>query len=563
MSNYFGEDISKFLNSSQNPLIKLDSLISSIDYLMPQIQNFLLNLNISPDTFKFMNSSNYKVYTSLINTEIINSVSVNKGYNYITIQSIYPSFDIDLYINSIDQNIYYVYNNIYEIYINYNKDFNLYKSLCILYNNSPQEYTNYLLQYDAGFNPFNFIHNCKPYNLDYDFSNIAVFPFLYEYMFILKCYESCTDTKTKLSELIFKNNKYSKSLLKACFEQYIFLNKEQILETIIIYFCKNILSLGNSISNIFIDQIKNLLLSTFDTLINDFNNDIEIDKALNNITTSIVYDSSLQLYSYTALKYLHENIYNQSDNYFTFTNHFSYFIQEEDNIKKQILDWMSKNTEYLNSLIIISYKYNLTPLFFLNSFYASHVTVINTLVNNLSNLYNVDEYLSKINITSTNITNIKNFIGNNKIVFNSNIIKYTCTLYFKQLIFNFMESDTFINWLLKIFYPKLITSINSLYLTKLYDHKHIDILKILFNTIFLNDIKSNNFAPLYVNNMCEDFETAIDSVTYNVNNINDLFINSINSIFKDNLDFQNILSNFFRSSVVSKYLEGILKSYSI
>jgi len=569
MSNYFGKDISKFLNSSQNPLFKLDSLNFSINYLknnILQTQNTLLNLNISQDIFKTINCSNYKLYTSLVHTEIINSIPIRKGYNSISIQSIYTDFDIDIYINSIDQNVYYIYNNLYNIYLNFNQDFNLYKCLTFLYNNNSQDYINSLLQHNLEFKPFNYIHNCNSYDENYNFENIAVFPFLYEYIFILKAYEFCSNIKSKTSELIFENDLnsiYSKSSIKIYFEQYIENNKTTILNTIIQYFCKNVLSLGNSISNNFIDQIRNNLLDSMDILIDEFKNNSEIDRLLNDITVSIVQDISLQIYSHSTLKYIHETLYNQNDDYFTFTSNFSYFVQDEENIKKQILNWMVGNTEYLNALELISYKYKLNPLFFLNSFYASHITIVDTLINNISNLYNINEYVSKINITSENISNISDFIRNNKVIFNEGIINYTCIIHFKKLISNFINSDIFINWLLKVFYPKIIKSINLIYLINIYDYKHIDILKLIFNIIFVDSIINNTFMPTYVNNMVLDFETIIDESNIDTSFINDDFINSINLIFNDTKFFQDTISNFFRSSVVSKYLEGILESYSI
>lgn len=565
MSSYFGEDISKFLNSSQSPSLKLDFLTSSFNYLINNglyNQNSLQNLNISQDIFETMNVSNYKLYTSLVKTEIVNSIPIRKGYNYISIQSIYTDFDIDMYIDNINQNIYYIYNNIYNIYINYNHDFNLYKGLSFLYNDNSQEYINYLLQYDPEFKPFNYIHNCEPFNLEYDFDNIIVFPFIYEYIFILKAYENCSNINSKLLNLIFGNNTYSKASIKNYFEQYIENNKIDIINKIINYFCKDIFSLGNT-SNIFIDRIRDNLLSTMDELVTEFKNSPEIDEILNGITSTITNDINLQLYSYSTLKYLHENLYNQNDDYFTFTNNFSYFVQDEMNIKKQILDWMVENTEYLNSLELLSCKYKISPLFFLNSFYSSHITIVDTLINNITNLYNINEYLSKINITAQNILNISNFISNNKIIFNEDAVKYASIIHFKKLISKFINSDIFMNWAMKTFYPKFIKSVNSRYPIIIDSYKHIDILKLVLNIIFVNDIISNNFMPTYVNNMIIDFETGIDLTEYDTTSINADFLQNINSIFTDDKYFQDIISNFFRSSIVSKYLDGILESYSI
>jgi len=595
MSTYFSEDISKFLNTSQNPIYKLNFFKNSFNYLVNNTlysQKYLPNLNVSQN----IDATNYKLFTSLSKKTTIDNIPMKIGYSPISIQSSYITvnddmyssaiqqdlysiikkiydpisirslsidFNIDMYLNLIQQDIYYIHNNIYDIYLKSEKDFNLYQSMSILNNNLPSDYINYLLQYNLNFKPFCYIHNCEPFNLQYNFDTVVVFPFIYEYIFLLKAYEECSNLKDKLSTLIFKDNAYSKRSIKLYFSDYIINNRNDILTKITEYFYKNVFLLGKTISESFINQINTLLIPTFTDLITKFQNSLEVDKLLSDLTVTLIYDLSLQLYSYTSLKYLHENIYNVEDNYFTFTNNFSYFITEEENIKKKIFDWMLENTEYLKSLEIINYKYKLDPLFFINSFYVSHSTIVDTLINNVSNLIDINEYLSKIFITSDNMTNLSDFISTNKIIFNEEIIRYGCIIHFKKLISKFINSEEFLDWLLKTFYPTFIKTLNSIYPINKDDYSYIDTLKFLFNVIFIEDMILNKFAPIYVDNIILDFEDIVNNLTYTPTSINSDFIKLITSIFDNNKFLKEIISTFFRSSFISKYLEGILNPYSI
>lgn len=560
MSNYFNEDLSKFFNSSQNPEYKLNFLISAFSNL----SNFLINkTKIIPDLYKLqkilenIDISFYKLY----NVDHLTSSTI--GYNSVSIQSIYMDSNYDININSIDKNILNVYELVYDIYNSCDKDMGLFRSLSILYNTNTYNYITYLLQYSFTLNPFHFIHNCEKYPTTYNYDDLIVFPFIYQYVFFLKVYESSSDINSIASTLISTKPTYSKSKLIDYFKEYIDINKNTIIIKIITYFNNNIFLLGDIISPTFINNIIAILTDSILNLKSIFETCPEVDDLLNEITALIVHDIIIQSYSYTTLTNLYTDGYYNTDELFTFSSNIDYFNKELNIIKSQISDWLNLNVEYLSNLELLSYKYKMSPLFFLNSYYILNSGIVDALSSNSINLIDIEQYLLKITITNTNVSNIKTYIENKKILFNQDTIKYSILIHFKKLISVFINSDLFTTWILTDLYPKIISINNNIYPVNTDNsYKNIDILKLLFNVIFTNDLISNILFKTYTDTLILDFKTVLNTITVDVN-ITDSFKDSVNTIFLDNKHFQDIISNFFRASVVSKYINGLLTPYSI
>jgi len=568
MTNYFGEHISRFFNESQNPSVKLEFIKSSFSYITNYISKNkkLPNINDISQILSSLDYSIYKFYNSLLKTEIENGISISRGYNTVSIQSLTTSFDIDLYLTNLSPSNIQTYSDIYTIYNNCNQDLNLYKCLSFMCNNNSTNYINYFLQYNPKFNPFYYIHNCNPYEIPYSYENIAVFPFIYQYVYLLRCFEISSNFTDLLSDTLLSSLKYNKNQLLSYFENYININNTNILNRFSEYFYKNILLLGKDISNSFKMAFKNILSGSISELINIFKNCLDVDIILNDLSVSIIYDSIMQTYSYTTFKYLHDSIYSFDNIYFTFSDNYQFFILDEENIKKQILNWMIENQSQLNYLEFLSFKFKEKPLFFINSHYSIHTNLIDYLYNNMSILYNLSDYLSKISVTDNNIQNIITFINNNGLIFTEDIISYTSIIYFKKLINSFINSNEFMDWIMTSFCPKLDISVKSIYPIELDIYKYIDDIKLLFNIIFVDDIINDKFFPDYISNMKTDFNSNIQNVIVypNLNDkINSSLTTIINSTFMDNKYLQNIINNFFRSSIVSKYLEGILATHSI
>lgn len=552
--NYFGVDISKFFNSSQNSTIKLDYLKSIFKYLT---DNVLINRSKLPDIRLIQKSLNsidatfYKFYDTLTYSDGI----IQKGFNQLLIKEKTINFDFDIHITDINLEITNTYSNIYNIYLNCNQDLNLYRSLSFINNNKTSDYINYIFQYNLTFNPFYFIYNCKEKEA-IDNSNIAVFPFIYHYAFLLKIYENYSDVKSKVSSIIFKSsNIYTKEKIKTYFLNYITNNKTSIINKILDYFNGNIFLFSDNIDTRFKTAICSSLSPILEQLPNAFNDCLEINNILNDITTTIVYDSILQVNSHSV----HESIYLTHEDFFNYS--YDYKSDEVLNIKEQIKTLLNENLELLNNLELLPYKFKDSPLFFLNSHYILTLKILNILETNTTNLFNMTDYLSYI---IQNLAVIKEFVKINKFNYNPDIIKYSILMHFKRLINTFINSESFTNWLLTKFYPKIINS-NSIYsINSNYDcNKIVDTLKLLFNIIFVDDLISNILFKTYTDNISIDFENVINTSSFNTTLIDESFINSINSLFMDNEYLQNMVSNFFRASAVSKYLESLLYPYSI
>jgi hypothetical protein len=551
--NYFGIDVSKFFNSSQNSTIKLEYLKSIFKYLTDSVlinHIKLPDISIIQNSLDSIDSTFYKFHNTLTYSDDSN---IQKGFRQLLIKEKTINFDFDVHITDINLEIIATYSNIYNIYLNCKQDLNLYRSLSFINNNKTSDYINYIFQYNLALNPFYFIYNCKESIQSY---NVAVFPFIYHYAFLLKIYENYSDVKSKVSSIIFKpNNIYTKEKIKLYFKDYITNNKVSIINKILDYFNGNVFLFSDNITSKFKTGITSLLTPILNQLSDIFNTCPEINNILNDITTTIVYDSILQVNSHSV----HENIYSTHEDFFNYS--YDYKSDEISNIKEQIKKLLNENLELLNNLELLPYKFKDSPLFFLNSHYILTLKILNILENNTTNLFNTQDYLSKI---TPNLAVIKEFVKTNKFNYNPDIIKHSILMHFKRLINIFINSESFTNWLLIKFYPILINS-NSIYsINSNYDcNKIIDILKLLFNIIFIDDLISNILFKTYTDNISIDFENVIKISSFNTTLIDDSFISSINSLFIDNEYLQNLVSNFFRASAVSKYLESLLYPYSI
>jgi len=186
--DYFRDELSKFLNSTQNPTVKLNDISTSIDYIHDLIQNHKFIFPEIDEDFKELlsnnNISNYKLFTKLIEKKEIDGKLTKIGYNTLKVKLLHSDYDLSLLFEMLDSFYIQTYENVFKIGKNCSTDMNLLKSLCYLLIDNSDIFYNDLSQFNETDHTFPFIFRQDKYELDReDISYVSIFLMIYGYLF--------------------------------------------------------------------------------------------------------------------------------------------------------------------------------------------------------------------------------------------------------------------------------------------------------------------------------------------------------------------------------------------
>jgi len=279
------------------------------------------------------------------------------------------------------------------------------------------------------------------------------------------------------------------------------------------------------------------------------------------IISSIVYDSTIQIYTWTATKNLFSSFYEELDSLLNISKSYNEFVAEEEASKDESIKWFDENIKELQMLEYIPYQFSLTPLFFFNTYYIVHKQFSIDLINRTSSNFNVRDWINSISYdNNSHKDGLYDYLESHPLEYDHNIIKLCSFLHLNKIIDSFCNSDEFKSWIINDIFIEIRKKLSLQYLYHLDEYKFVDDIRLYFKLIFMKDILDDILFNSYISVISNNFNSSIVNCT--TTDILSMNIETFNSFF-DQDTISNLLDDFFKSSIVSKYLNGILSNYSL
>ncbi len=390
--------------------------------------------------------------------------------------------------------------------------------------------------------------------------NYQVYPFLFGVVALFRMYSASTIYYNDLLYDIHTNGILQSSHIHQDFSNYISSNSTEIAQELVTFIYRNVFQFNGDISNHLNIEELSTIKTSLSALPAKFVKSEEDGEIVLETSTYLVYDGTSLTAWWSAVKVMHEILYDRLDEFFEFKNGFNWYSEQEDIVKSNIINHLNSDVELLKMLENISFQFKSEPVFFINSFRVVHGKYSRDLINSLSTGFEVNELKQSMELIAGAEENIIAFIEENYLQRNDDLIKFSAFLKFRDMMNEFIDGEIFTDWLIFNLVPAIKKTVNNHYIVRIEDYKYIDILKSFMKVLFMKHILEEKLFINFTNTFIDKFNE------YMLNAVPNLNVDQVSYFankFLDSNNLTNILNSFYKGSVMSKYTEGVLAAYSL
>jgi len=560
--DYFREELSKYLNNTQNPAVKLEEIRNSINYIFNLIENENYTFPVITDKFKELltNNSlfNHNLFDKLVEKVTINGKLTKIGLNTLKVKTLYSEYDLSTLLEMLSSVYTQTYETIYQINKGCLGNAKIFKSLCYLINGVDINFYDNLLKFNDNSVCFPFIFRQNKYEFDReDIEYISSFLMVYSHLLLFSLYKNTSHFYLTLLNNIVDDP--TRPEINESFENY--LTDNTIVINRMTSFCiDNVLSLSGTVSNNVVVELNGIMETAILKLINLFQ-DFNISDQ--DVVSNITYDSVIQTYTWTSVKNSYSSFYEELPNILNMNKTFQDFVIEEENSKNETIKWFTQNISELKMLEYVAYQFSLNPVFFFNAYYIIHKKFSIDLVNRTSNNFDIQNWFNSFSYDpELHGTNLYNYLRTHQLEYDYNNIKLCSFVRLNIVINDFCSSDLFKNWVINDILLQMRKKLSLQYLYHIDEYKFVDDICLYFKLIFIKDILDDVLFNSYISSISNHFNNPA-LINCKSSEVRVMNIETFNSFISQDTVSQ-ILDNFFKATMVNKYLNKIFDdNYSL
>jgi len=557
---YFAEYFSKYLNTTQNPTYKFNTMAESIQYLYSSLQNGQTLLPTENLDFKErlynVPLKNQKIFTSLSKKEIVNGIACKVGFSPVKIITCCDISDIIKLLSDLPPEQDQIYIQIFQTYNLLGPNLQYFQALQHLYTELKSSYLISIDYFTDSSECFGYMINQDSFPTTLNFSEVAVYPFYHMLNVVSKLSIFGSSYYSTMNNILPTIDSINKESLAIQFESYISDNLNEITDDIIKFSLVNIFQMGGNISSHLteytLSSLRVSILKLKDIILTYHSTSNSLD-----INTQILFDYFNHNSYIYAGDLLHNGLYSKLGEYYA-DNQTGWYIQQEELIISNLISYLTEQSPKLTTLEQISFQFSQTPLFFINSYVLSHKWYSKELVHEFGNGFNIDEYMSKMSITNPQF--IKQWIIDHPITHNEDLLKLTAFIYYQKMLLEFFNDKAVTAWIIDDILPILNFAVNDNYLMKTDIFKHVDHIRSYLILIIMKDILNGKLFNVHIDDLNQQFNLYVGDNKFEVT---DDELLQVSSNHVNGAVSEIVLDNIFKSTMITKYLEGILTAYSL
>jgi len=540
----------------------IDEIKTDLNEILPLIISGKLSIPkrnlINNELLDALNIDECKFQKQLTEEVEINGIRNKVGFNKLIILSMFLGEDVKKFLNDLDSQ--YTLSSI---------QLSKLKDICgdnIVYGKLLSQLSNgfgrMLIEPSTDDNlkrqMFKYIYN-RIDDVENDSGTIA-FLYIYSFMLLYTSYSKLNNFQTQTFFHISDNNRLTLGQIGSEFTDYYDDNANSIIDDIGNYCYRNIFNFNYDYSDLFDNTVDVGISGSLSNLFDLFNERIEsfVDE---DFVSSLLFTITDQLCLNTANYWMNDD----TDAFYEFLPNlfdvdvFGTLILEEDYIYSEGTRYFSDNLTELEQLEYISFQFNSTPIYFINSYIYLHYVYSSDMVDEMKVTFDIDSWYSKFDFKGDRNTRLRNYLRGHPFIFRSDIITRTSVLLFADVIRDFISSDDVTDWVIKDFFPSLLKSVKVNYHVKLEVYNHIDDIKCVLKLKLISELFNDNLwngyiveLSNYIGNFITDYDVDITDSNFNL---------IFNSIPKDKVE--GMLNGIFKSASVNNYLQLVFSKYAI
>lgn len=575
---------SGYLNTTQNPNKKITEITTVLSQLYTLLKTGTISIPILDTTYETLIDGvdliNHAIHTSLSKTE--NGKKV--GYNQIQIISSINSTDRDINLNYISDEYNQELWQLAKIYELLDRNMFYHKLFSHIYvDDIRQYYYNNMIQFTELQPTFFGAYKQKPYiddDLSLDSSDITIVPYFIAYDILYRLYDVSFTYLSNITTEVQENDLFSDEYILEQFASYITNYKSELSSNLATFIYRNVYGFSN-VSPV-VDSAVQTQISTLLESLPSMLEDVAIECGLTDLIYTILQDAKHFINQASAMKWLHcsksgseftGGFYENLDKLFN-NDMKNYFSLYEDSYDSEVLEYIRYNQDEAYDLDMISKQYNMTPLFFINTFTITFSRMALNLMQNedlgLFAATDVNTWLSYFELTDNGSFAV-NFIKDRHPIYDDNNytpLQLALYLSVRQILHTFIETDTFETWLISKFIPKLDQKINKIYYSEINYVDQIDKFKTFFKTLFIRDLfeldsTTNKYKLLgnYFSELHAKFKTEVSNTEISLSSVN--ATNLVTTELSYYTRYYHLFNSFIKSGSVIRYANGVLSEYAL
>ena len=563
MGAIFGKTANTFLNTLQNPSVKLTDITSSIHQLYDILLNGSLTLPVLNDEYEEML---YNIDLSLTNlvsafseTKIINGIPQKVGYSPVKIATSITD-DPKNYLDELETEYQSSLLNLEQLYRRLNKDILHHKHLGYAFNNVEMQMTSNtdLRRFTQLTNTFNAIFRQSSYSDDIPFA----IPYLISFMVLFRIYQRSFNFPGNVLEQLYNDDTFADSKIPDEFSQYLSDNCQSLGDSIGQYLSNNVFLFGEHIStamsNVISTEVQNHL-----PVIGELFIEVQSDILSSDFIFSLMSDINYYIIADTVMYHLHDSFYKNIDDYWNIDSAaLDYYSMEEDRIISGLTEFYNKNIEQANSCVTIANQFSSAQLFLLNSYALSYKQFTINLLQDSEyepfTIQNVQSWLNAFHVNNANTSaNLIEYVNTHPLQYdvNNDAFKLACFIRFREIILAFCDHDSFKNYIMTTFIKQLNKTVMTHYHIEIDWYNEIDKIITFFKTALMDHLLKDD-SPLWGNYTAAVDQMVVDNIASSDIRITENSMENLLITDKSNYKgYYYIFNSFFKSAFLAKLLE--------
>ena len=548
----------------------IDELKTDFNEILPLIISGMLKIpksnEVNNSLFDNLHIDECKFQKQLTTTRQINGISNKVGFNKLVILSMFLNEDVKYLLDDLDDQ-----HTVSSIHLSKLKsvcgDNIIYgKLLSQLSNGFSRMLINPTFGDELPYQMFKYIYNyiqVEDYEYTHDtmvtFNKIS-FLYLYEFMLLYLSYSKITQWQTDTFYHISDNNRLPSSQVGEELQSYFDDNSINFINSVGDYCYTNIFMLSYNYSTLFDNVVDGGLVSSFSNLFSIFNDNLDafIDPSF---TSKMLFEIAEQICFNTANYWLTHETEGFYDYFPNLHNEeiFASLTLDEDAIYSSVTEYLTENLEVLEQLEYISFQFNSTPIFFINSYIYLHYVYASDMIDEMKLTINVANWIDKFEYVVDRNERLNSYLETHPFVYDATVIDRVLKCNFNDIILNFISSDIVTDWIISDFFPTLLTKVNVNYYMKLNIYEYVDDIKTFIKFKLVTEIFNDRVFPRFTAELSNYIRIRIETYDVDISEANYNLI--FKSIPQDKIE--GMLDGIFKSSSINNYLTSLFSKYAI